>query len=174
MISEIFVDMDGVLSNFHKKFDELYHAKPEIDYPSNNKKKAEYVKRFQEFIATGQFANLDPMPDIELALDFLRTVHKQVPVCILTSTAREEYLDELSRQKRIWLREHDIEFHPVFVPGKRYKYYYSKPGRVLIDDTVSNIEEWRSMGGIGILHKSWQQTIAEYKEYEESLRRNES
>ena len=169
MISEIFVDLDGVLANFHKRFDELYHAKPEIDYPSNKKKKAEYVKRFHEFIVTGQFAILDPMPDIDLGLDFLRKLHKQVPICILTSTAREEYLTEVSRQKRIWLKEHGIEFHPVFVPGKRYKHYYSKPGRVLIDDTVSNIDDWRSMGGIGILHKSWEQTIAEYENYESSL-----
>ena len=174
MITEIFVDLDGVLADFYKRFDELYKTPAEIDYPSNTKKKAAFVKKFHNFIASGQFATLDFMPDSELGLKFLRELHKTIPVCILTSTAREEYLNEVSRQKRIWLKEHSIEFNPVFVPGKHLKRYYSKPGRVLIDDTESNITEWREMGGIGILHKSWKETIREYKEHEESIRRNKS
>lgn len=163
MITEIFVDMDGVLSDFYTRFKSRYKVIPEVDYNAETKKV--YTGQFHKFVEDKHFETLDPMPDLDLGLEFLRELHKQIPICILTSTAREEYLNELSRQKRSWLKEYEIEFHPVFVPGKRYKHYYSKPGRVLIDDTASNIEEWQTMGGIGIYHTSWAQTIAEYKDY---------
>ena len=49
------------------------------------------------------------------------------------------------------------------MPGKRLKQDYAAPNAILIDDTVSNIEQWIEQGGIGILHTSWQKTIDEFK-----------
>lgn len=169
MIVEIFVDMDGVLSDFYSRFKSLYKVIPEVDYNAETKKV--YTGQFDKFVKDNHFETLDPMPDLVEGLEFLRKLHEQIPICILTSTAREEYLNELARQKRSWLRQHSIEFHPVFVPGKHMKCYYSKPNRLLIDDTPSNIEQWINGGGIGILHTSWEQTI---KEYEITIRRYKS
>ena len=42
MIKHIYVDMDGVLADFFKRFEELFKAEPEIDYPSNTQKKKAY------------------------------------------------------------------------------------------------------------------------------------
>ena len=38
------------------------------------------------------------------------------------------------------------------------------PNHILIDDRLSNIEQWRSQGGIGILHTSAVNTIQQLKE----------
>ena len=101
------------------------------------------------------------MSDFKEGLEYLKQIHKnyKIPVCILTSTAKEEYLNELSQQKRFWLKKYNVPFNPVFVPGKRFKHYFSKPRRILIDDTKSNIDNWNSMGGTGIHHISWKKTI---------------
>ena len=65
----------------------------------------------------------------------------------------------------IWLQTHGITFTPNFVPGKKYKYKYAAPDKIIIDDTESVIEDWRKAGGIGILHKDWPTTLAILKMY---------
>jgi hypothetical protein len=162
-IEQIAIDLDGVLADFSKRFKELYKDEPETDYISNNKKNELYKKKFHEFIENKNFSNLDPMEDLQVGLEYLRTL--DVHIWLLTSTAREEYLNEVSSQKRIWLKNNNIEWNPVFVPGKKLKCYYAKPGRILIDDTLSNIEQWEENCGIGIHHKSWEETINKLKEY---------
>jgi hypothetical protein len=158
-ITEVFVDMDGVIADYYKRFKELFNDNPDVDYP---RKKNTFQRRWDAFVEGENFATLDPMPDFDLALKFLRSLPDNVRVSILTSTAREEYLKEISRQKRIWLSIYNVEFHPIFVPGKSIKCYYARPGRVLIDDTASNIQQWNAHGGFGILHTSWADTIQHY------------
>lgn len=162
VIQEIFVDMDGCVSDFNKRYAELYQSDAIEDY--NDKRpevKKKHQERFRKIVMEGHFETLDPMPDFEEGLEFLEQINikHKIPVCFLTSTATEEYLNELSRQKRNWLKKNNVPFFPVFVPGKRFKHYYSKPGRVLIDDTLSTIDNWNTMGGTGIHHKSWKETI---------------
>lgn len=166
IVKELFVDMDMVLADFNKRFKSLFGELPLSDYPliSNNAKKKKYTEQFEKFIEDRNFATLEPMPDFLEAARFLNKVKQHTHVYILTSTAKEEYLKEISHQKKEWLKKHDISFYPIFVPGKATKKFYSRPGRVLIDDTPINIQQWNSMGGTGILHKSWRQSIKEYNE----------
>lgn len=156
-IEQIAIDMDGVLCDFKSRFKELYQDEPEVDYISNNKKNRIYRENFHDFIQNKQFSTLDPMPDLQEGLDYLKTLN--IHMWILSSTAKEEYLNEVSEQKKFWLKNHNIPYHPVFVPGKRLKCFYSKKGRILIDDTLSNIESWELGGGVGILHTNWTDTI---------------
>ena len=51
----------------------------------------------------------------------------------------------------------------ILSPAK-LKQKYAAPNHILIDDKPSNIEEWRSQGGIGILHTSATNTISQLKE----------
>lgn len=165
-ITDIYIDMDGVLCAFHKRYEELYSSEGMEDYPakSNNKVKEGYRANFKEFIETEQFATLEMLPDADFAL-IERFRESGTNVCILSSTAREEYWDPVSDQKFRWLAEHRIDYTPIFVPGKRYKKRYSGVGKVLIDDTFSVIEEWNAKGGIGIHHKSWEETISVLREH---------
>ena len=159
----IYVDMDGVLCDFKKRFHELYGSDPELDYP---KIKNSYYNNFEQIVEGGHFANLDPMPDLQEGLDFLNSLPFDThQIFILTSTAREKYFEQLAIGKSTWLIDHDINYVPIFVPGKRFKKVYAKKGDILIDDTYSNIESWIENGGIGIWHHSWESTINSIKCY---------
>jgi hypothetical protein len=150
--------MDGVIADFVKRYKEMYHMEPK-----EAEKKKEFNKFFDEFIKTNQFATLDKMPGADMGLEFLRKA--SVPTHILSSTANEERYDDVSKQKMIWLQTHGITFNPVFVPGKKHKYKYAAPDRIIIDDTESVINDWKKAGGIGILHKDWVTTLAILKLY---------
>ena len=151
-ISCIYLDMDGVIADFSKRYKELYHMEPR-----QAEKKKEFNKFFDEFIETKQFESLDLMPESEKGLEFLRKA--SVPTQILSSTASEARYDAISKQKMIWLQKHGITFTPNSVPGKRHKYKWAKPDTIIIDDTESVIDDWRKAGGIGILHKDWPTTL---------------
>ena len=157
-ISCIYLDMDGVIADFVKRYKELYRMEPK-----EAEKSKKFDSFFDEFIATNQFATLDLMPDAMDAITYLRKLN--VPTQILSSTANEKRYDDISKQKMIWLQTHGITFTPNFVPGKKYKYKYAAPDKIIIDDTESVIEDWRKAGGIGILHKDWPTTLAILKMY---------
>ena len=157
-ISCIYLDLDGVVADFVKRYKELYGMEPR-----EAEKKKEFNKFFDEFIATNQFATLDLMPDAMNGINFLRKVN--VPTQILSSTATEERYDDISKQKMIWLQTKGITFNPIFVAGKRLKQQYAAPDKIIIDDTPSVIDQWNAAGGIGILHKNWPDTMAILKIY---------
>jgi hypothetical protein len=158
-ISMIYLDMDGVIADFTKRYKELYRMEPR-----EAEKKKEFDKFFNEFIATGQFAKLDLMPGAMDGLTFLRK-HLTVPTQILSSTANEARYEDISNQKLIWLQTHGITFSANFVPGKRHKYKFAGPDKIIIDDTQSVIDQWKEAGGIGILHKDWPSTLAILRQY---------
>lgn len=164
MIKTVYVDLDGVLCDFLKRFKELYGVEPERDYPSKNKAKDAYKQQFKDFIAGDNFATLDPMPDYDLAMKFLRGIENDYDMKLLSSTAKPKYMEEVARQKHLWLKNHDIHWPVILVPGKKLKQYYARPDSVLIDDTLSNIIEWRDRGGPAIWHSSWEETIKRFGE----------
>lgn len=167
MIKTIYVDMDGVLCDFLKRFKELYGVEPERDYPSKNKTKDAYKQQFKDFIAGDNFATLDPMPDFDEGIRFLDIlVFKgyDYTIKLLSSTAKPKYMEEVARQKHLWLKNHDIHWPVILVPGKKLKQYYARPNSVLIDDTLSNVIEWRDRGGPAIWHTSWEETIKQFGE----------
>ena len=148
----IYLDLDGVVADFVKRYKELYRMEPKE--AEKNKK---FDSFFDEFIGTNQFATLDLMPGAMEGIEFLRKC--SVPTQILSSTASEARYDAISRQKLIWLNVHNITFTPNFVPGKRHKWKFAKPDTIIIDDTPSVIDDWRKAGGIGILHTDWPTTL---------------
>jgi beta-phosphoglucomutase-like phosphatase (HAD superfamily) len=157
-ITKIYLDMDGVIADFDRRYKERYKMLPrEAD---DNK---EFEKFFTKFIADGEFATLDLMPDAMELIDFLRTL--KVPTEILSSSASEKRDPEIRPQKLEWLKKNSIEFNPIIVPGKRHKKDYSNANTLLIDDTSVNIDQWRREGGIGILHTDTLTTINILKMY---------
>lgn len=154
-IDKIYVDMDGVLCNFEKRYTELYgHISEEV-------RRSTFKTNFKDFIETEQFATLEILDDARHLIDVLDLY--VIPKEILSSTAYEEVYESISLQKARWLATHNISWKQNFVPGKRHKYKWATPNSVIIDDTWSVIEDWRNAGGIGIHHKNTEQTLAELK-----------
>lgn len=150
--------MDGVIADFDKRYKELYKIAPRDADTYKT-----FDKFFTMFIADREFAKLDLMPDALTLINYLRSL--PMPTEILSSTSSEKRDAEIREQKIDWLKKHNIEFPVNLVPGKRLKRTYAQPDYLLIDDTSQNIDQWRTDGGIGILHTDALTTIGILKMY---------
>jgi beta-phosphoglucomutase-like phosphatase (HAD superfamily) len=157
-ISKIYLDMDGVIADFDRRYKELYKI-----YPSEADTYKVFDGFFTQFIADEQFAKLDLLPDAVELIEYLKTL--SIPTEILSSTSSERRDTDIRKQKLEWLDKHDITFPVNLVPGKRFKKDYSNPNVLLIDDTSVNIDQWRKEGGIGILHSDTVTTLNILKMY---------
>jgi hypothetical protein len=158
MIDTIYIDMDGVIADFSKRYKEKFHVTPEET--RNNK---EFNNYFDKFISDGEFSTLDLMPDATELLNFVSEL--DTPKEILSSTARPQNHGMIAPQKQMWLNKHNIHYKANFVPGKSLKYKYATSNSIIIDDTQSVIDDWNKAGGIGILHTNAESTIAILKMY---------
>lgn len=154
----IYVDMDGVIADFEKRYKEKFKVSPE--QTRDNKSFGGF---FDKFIADKEFATLDMMPDARLLLQFLDTLSE--PKEILSSTASEKWHDNIMPQKKEWLKNHGIQYKANLVPGKKHKYKFATPDSIIIDDTKSVIDDWTKAGGIGIWHTDAISTITMLKMY---------
>ena len=157
-ITKIYLDMDGVIADFNKRYKQQYKIEPR-----EAETYKEFDKFFVKFIADGEFATLDLMPDAMELINYLRGL--SIPTEILSSTSSERRDVEIRKQKLEWLEKHNITFPVNLVPGKRFKKDYSNANSLLIDDTTANIDQWRREGGVGILHTDAQTTIGILKMY---------
>jgi len=157
-IQTVYVDMDGVIADFSKRYKEKFRATPE-----ETRSNKEFNRFFKKFIDDGEFSTLDLMPDALELLSYLNSF--DVPKEILSSTARPENHEMIAPQKQMWLLKHNIQYKANFVPGKSLKYKYATPDSIIIDDTKSVIDDWNKAGGIGILHRDTVSTIAMLKMY---------
>ena len=157
-IEKIYVDMDGVIADFEKRFKELTGK-----LPSDYRTEKGFGTNFQKMIDGGHFETLDQMPDFDVLVLFLESV--PVEKCILSSTARPESNFAVAMQKMQWLAKVGITWPKIFVPGKHLRQEHATPNSILIDDTAIVIDEWNAAGGIGILHTDALSTIEMLKQH---------
>lgn len=156
-VKVIYVDMDGVLCNFNKLYVEMFNVSPD------QTDKKDFGANFRKLIDEKGFEKLEPMQDFWSLITHLNFF--PVPKEILSSTARQDSHEEISRQKATWLARMGINYKQNFVPGKHLKAQYATPDSILIDDTVSVIDAWNKAGGIGVLHKNAVSSIAAVSMY---------
>jgi hypothetical protein len=84
---------------------------------------------------------------------------------MLTSSGGMKYHTEVTIQKTQWLCERGIEFKINTVPGRKLKAAYATPTTILVDDTPDVIDSFGAAGGIAILHKDVNETIAKLQFY---------
>ncbi len=143
----VYFDMDGVLADFDKAYDErIGYRKPNGDV------------FWDQVNACGDFfLKLQELPYARLMWDAVPPSQRR----ILSSIAKS--VDVCDNQKRTWLNEHFPlpGEHMFLVRGKSHKKAYAKPGHILVDDWHANIKDWREAGGIGVHVSDGKQALAE-------------
>lgn len=152
MIEKIYLDMDGVLCNFEKRYTELYN-----ESPNSSRDKKSWSENWTDFIMTKQFETLDIFPG---AIELLRYVRRtELPIEMLTSSGGAKYHNLVAEQKDIWLKKQGLAYKRNVVPQRSLKASYATPNTILIDDTEDVIAVFNKAGGIGILHKDIGETL---------------
>jgi len=150
---QIYSDMDGVLTDFDERFKKYSNgvspAEYENTYGSSN---------FWELISEQGVRFWVGMPWIEDGKQYWDYIKQYNPI-LLSSPSTE---NESRLGKRLWVKN-NLPGTKLILARAKNKQNYSDENKILIDDKLSNIKEWRSQGGIGILHTSANKTIEQLK-----------
>lgn len=149
--------MDGVLCNFEKRFTELY-GKDAL----GARDRKNFTTNWPNFIMDGNFESLEWFPGGKELLDFIQN-ETDWEVEILSSSGGEKFHSEVAAQKVVWLCDNGIPYKANIVPGRKHKTAYATPETILIDDTEDIIVNFNAAGGLGILHKDINETLAKLR-----------
>lgn len=148
-MGKLFVDMDGVLADFHGGYQKRFGAI--VDKGPNDNVDWGRIHAHGSF-----FRDLEPLHGAD---DLWRFVRHFSPT-VLTGIPRE--VPDAADHKREWLSA-----HPLIGPGvpmiacqSKDKYRYCQPGDILIDDWEKYRHLWESAGGVWITHTDTPTTIA--------------
>jgi len=148
---KIYCDMDGVLCDFDKRFTSL---NPEHLSPSQYSTKYG-TEKFWNFIDEENgvkfWVGIPWMKDGRQLWDYISKYNPS----LLSAPSKQ---NESRLGKRLWVKN-NIPGTKLILASASKKQNYSGRDKILIDDRPDNIEQWRSQGGIGILHTSAADTI---------------
>ena len=156
-VTKLYLDMDGVLCNFEKRFTELY-GKDAL----GARDRKNFTTNWPNFIMDGNFESLEWFPGGKELLDFIQN-ETDWEVEILSSSGGEKFHSEVAAQKVVWLCDNGIPYKANIVPGRKHKTAYATPETILIDDTEDIIVNFNAAGGVGILHKDINETLAKLR-----------
>lgn len=153
MINQIFLDLDGVMTDLPKSAKRLmgddYGSLPADDF-------WKHLNSVDHF-----FLHLDPMPKYKTLWNYLQST--KIPLTILTAIPRPTgNLKTAEEDKIAWVRKYLSETIPVItVIGGINKAKYATSDSLLIDDLKRNTDAFIEAGGHSILHTSISRTIVE-------------
>ena len=154
-----FVDLDGVLANFDRGFYEI------TGKDSENVQDQELWAAIDAYGKARFFGELPWMPDGKELWNFVSSNFLKVK--ILSALGKTDN-DLTAKGKLQWLRHNipTLQLDDIILVKNKYKKkHYCKRGDIMIDDAPIVIDEWSKKGGIGILHKTTQDTINILKKY---------
>jgi len=151
-MKHLFIDMDGVLSDFDSKWVDVFNEHPSESFNS---------EKWKRFCEGRNFLTLDLYPGASQLIAYLNGLKKfpDISINILSSTGGYEYHDLIQDQKIYWLKSHRIDLNPIFVPGKKFKRYHAKVNKLLVDDHIENCSEFIQHGGVSHLYTEPRQAI---------------
>lgn len=160
---DIYSDLDGVLVDFEKKALEIAGYLPEYSTdPTKKKLRGDFWKLVAIHVKKGKkfFEAMDWMPDGQVLWNYIK--HRSPKICSATG-----HITGAKEEKRAWVRskiDNETADSAKFVRDASEKGEHAAPGRILIDDRQKALDSWTAAGGLGILHTSAEDTIAQLKE----------
>lgn len=150
---ELYLDCDGVLADFNRKFREITGQEPHIYETEHGAKQFwRVIRKHENFYGT-----LELMED---AMELWEAV-KHLNPTILTGIPLGDWAVP---QKQGWKTLKFGDNVKMITCLAREKNKYCTKGAILVDDTLKYRHLWEAAGGIFIHHVSAKQSIAELKE----------
>ena len=148
----IYCDMDGVLVDFDRGYQELTGmTTQQADAMGGDTFWEPLTKAGAKWWIT-----LNWMSDGKQLWNYIK---KYTP--ILLSAPSQQESSRLG--KRVWVKRELPDVKLILRPASQ-KQQYASPTSILIDDRQKNIDQWEAAGGIGILHTSTANTIEQLKQ----------
>lgn len=157
----LYLDMDGVLADFNsaaRQYLSPHHNAEMIQdtrWPKETWAHLIHVPHLYRHLPKTVWA--DQL--VELALQFQDQLGYRV--AILTAIPRNNDVKDAFQDKFDWVQEHYPHLRIYFGPYSHDKQHHAQPGDILVDDRLSNCEEWQQMGGraIRLTDRQWQQAL---------------
>ena len=153
-VRQIFLDQDGVLADFKSGLSKA------LGYKVDLKAKIDvYDIEKRKLTAQRLFRNLDPLPDAWKLVDWCTNSGIHTEILTSAGTVNRTLV---VKDKIDWIRRY-VHPHWIVIPtfSGAQKAAFAHKKAVLIDDKQQNIDCWEEAGGIGILHKTADDTIKE-------------
>lgn len=153
---QIYCDMDGVLTNFEKRFVDMlqqegpkYYSKATIAQVTRPKHfealegQAEFWKFIDQYVGIEFWSGMEWMPNGKALWSFIEPYGPK----LLTSPSR----DNTSRLgKRLWVKDHLVPAPEVIFRFGDAKSDFANENAILIDDKPSNLAAFAAKGGIAL------------------------
>ena len=153
---KLYLDMDGVIANFEKRYIELFN-----ESPGSSRDRKQFSNNWTVFIEGKNFETLDWWPGGPKLITYIQNNFPPENVEILTSSRGNKYHDFVEKQKNVWIKTMNLskKWKVNVVAGRKLKAEFATPDSILIDDTLDVIDAFNKAGGIGIHHKDVGNTI---------------
>jgi len=149
----IYCDLDGVLCDFDQQFRNIANGiKPETFEDKYG------APRFWDTIAKHGIQYWENMPWTQDGRQLWAGIKNTKPI-ILTAIPHNKP-GVSSKGKQNWCKKNLGQNVEVIVTTSKNKQLMANPNAILIDDRSKNIDQWIAKGGIGILHKNANSSIA--------------
>lgn len=149
---KIYVDMDGVLVDFDGGYEKLTG----MTTRAADEKGPEFFWKPISKAGAKWWITLNWMPDGKQLWDYVKKYNPE----LLSAPSREE---ASKMGKRVWVKR-ELPGVKLILKSADKKQEFASPNSILIDDREKNIEQWKSAGGVGILHTDAASTIKKLKE----------
>ncbi len=148
---KIYCDMDGVLVDFEKGYEDLTGQNIRGQHVSGGPNFWDPITK-----AGAQFwIKLPWMADGKQLWEYI----KQYTPVLLSAPSREE---SSKIGKYVWVKR-EMPGTKLILRSAERKQEFATPQSILIDDRKDNIDRWKEAGGIGIYHTSSADTIQQLK-----------
>jgi hypothetical protein len=145
----IYSDMDGVITDFDKRFMKYSKDIPPARYELENGTKA-----FWDLINKAGVEFWSEMDWMPYGKEYWKRIQQYNP--ILLSAPSQDKSSRIGKKE--WVNK-NLPGSELILAAAEEKQKYATPNHILIDDRKSNIDQWESKGGIGIRYISLSQVI---------------
>jgi hypothetical protein len=149
MTNTFYLDMDGVCADWDTAAEQFLGIAPRLD-PVNGNYTVDAVEWKRLKTAGHFYRNLPLMPQVDQLVELARQYRDTLGwnLYFLTAVPHKNDVPEAFSDKVLWAQQHFPDIECRFGPYAVDKHKHCAAGDILVDDRLSNCEQWRAAGGM--------------------------